>query len=275
MGKQREIVRLILERVNADKEKLKYDFKNSINEVGVRYAIIDDLLPYDMAIEICKKFPAPHEMRMMNSFREKKYTSKDFDKFDDLMRDITFAIQDPSIVSLVDEITGIENQIPDSRLYAGGLSLMKQGHYLSPHIDNSHDSERKLYRTLNLLYYVTDNWSAENGGNLELWDKKVLNNVTLVSKFNRLILMETNPWSWHSVNEILSDGERKCVSNYYFSQTAPAGGDYFHITAFSARPDQKILRLLSGFDAKIRQGLRKIVPSGLTKKDYYSGNDGA
>jgi hypothetical protein len=32
---------------------------------------------------------------------------------------------------------------------------MPYGDFLNVKIDNSHSSERKLYRTLNLLYYVT------------------------------------------------------------------------------------------------------------------------
>ena len=32
---------------------------------------------------------------------------------------------------------------------------MPQGNYLKPHLDNSHDRDRKRYRVLNLLYYVT------------------------------------------------------------------------------------------------------------------------
>lgn len=246
-------------------------FTNSSQEVGVRYALLDDLLPQPISQDIHNSFPTADAMRLMDSFREKKYTSKSFDKFDPLMEYITFAFQDPRVIEVVEEITGIRNQIPDVRLYAGGLSAMGPGHFLGPHIDNSHDGSRKYYRTLNLLYYVTPDWSQDYGGNLELWDRGVKRNTTIASKFNRLVIMETNPWSWHSVSEVKVDRLRCCVSNYYFSPTSPTGQDYFNVTSFSARPEQKMLRALASVDNKLRQVVRWVAPSGLGKKDVYNG----
>lgn len=45
---------------------------------------------------------------------------------------------------------------------------MAKDNFLNPHLGNSHDKDRECYRVLNLLYYVTPNWSHEQGGNLEL-----------------------------------------------------------------------------------------------------------
>lgn len=265
------LVQLICDRLRQDADRIRVQFQESKHEVGVRYAVLDDLLPEDLAHQIYKAFPSGSAMRLMSSFRERKYTSKSFEKFDPLMADITFAIQNPRVVSIVEEITGIKDQVPDAKLYAGGLSAMAKGHFLGPHIDNSHDGARQNYRTLNLLYYVTPDWALENGGNLELWDKKVKRNATIVSQFNRLAIMETNPWSWHSVSGVKVDRERCCVSNYYFSKTSPTGEDYFNITAFSARPEQKFLRAVAYVDGCFRQAVRRVIPSGLGQKDVYEG----
>lgn len=266
-----KIVLLISNRLSDLAAQLYTQFSDSNSEVGVRYAVVDDLLPEALARDIYYAFPAANSMRFMDSFREKKYTSKSFDKFDPLMAAITFAIQDPRVIKLVEEITGIREQVPDAHLYAGGLSAMTVGHFLAPHIDNSHDSSRKDYRTLNLLYYATPDWSLECGGNLELWNRSVKLNTTIVSKFNRLVIMETNPWSWHSVSQVKVDKLRCCVSNYYFSPMSPTGKDYFNVTSFSARPEQKGLRALAWVDNKLRQALRRVVPSGIGKNDVYEG----
>jgi Rps23 Pro-64 3,4-dihydroxylase Tpa1-like proline 4-hydroxylase len=266
-----ELVELIRSRIDGESGKLTESFTNSAQQVGVRYTFIDDLLPTDLALSIAAAFPPVTNMRLMDSFREKKYTSKNFDQFDPILGDVTFAIQDPKVVAAVENITGIEDQVPDSLLYAGGLSAMAKGHFLNPHIDNSHDASRQYYRTLNLLYYVTPDWACENGGNLQLWDKKVHRSVTLHSKFNRLILMETNPSSWHSVNKVEVDKVRCCVSNYYFSRNSPTGQEYFNITGFSAPPRQPVMRLFSRVDAGIRQVVRKLKPDGLGKLDVYDG----
>lgn len=261
-----------MERLQPFVRNLSEHFNSSYNEVGVRYCVVDDFLPVDVAERISDVFPDPTSMRLMKSFREIKYTSKRFDEFDALIADITFAMQDPRVVNIVEEITGIKDQIPDSSLYAGGLSAMMKGHYLGPHIDNSHDGSRTNYRTLNLLYYVTPDWCFENGGNLELWDQHVIKNTTVVSRFNRLAIMETTPSSWHSVSEVCVDSVRKCVSNYYFSPRSPTGVDYFNVTSFSARPDQPFRRMIASIDGRIRQTLRKLVPHGLGKNDVFTGD---
>jgi Rps23 Pro-64 3,4-dihydroxylase Tpa1-like proline 4-hydroxylase len=266
-----KIVQLICAKLEVNSDRLNDDFSTSNKEVGVRSVVLDDLLPPLLAEQIFREFPGHESMRLMDSFRERKYTSKSFDKFNPLMADITFAIQDPRVVSIVEKITGIKNQIPDTHLYAGGLSAMGRGHFLGPHIDNSHDGDRKHYRTLNLLYYVTPDWSLECGGNLELWDRDVKLHTAIVSRFNRLVIMETNPWSWHSVSKVEVDRLRCCVSNYYFSPLSPTGRDYFNVTSFSARPEQKLLRAVAWADNKLRQAIRFIAPSGVAKKDIYQG----
>jgi hypothetical protein len=45
---------------------------------------------------------------------------------------------------------------------------MPNGDFLNPKIDNSHSGERKLYRTLNLLYYVTS-FSAHPEQTVRRW----------------------------------------------------------------------------------------------------------
>ncbi|MDF3819137.1 2OG-Fe(II) oxygenase [Leptospira sp. 96542] len=263
------LVNHVCESLENSKDLLKNSFRDSVSEVGVRYCILDNLLPRSIAEKIQDRFPTKEQMRLMSSFREKKYTTKNFDDFDPILKNITFAMQDVRVIRIVEEITGISNQKADPSLYAGGLSLMTKGNYLNPHIDNSHELSRTLYRTLNLLYYVNPNWKLEDGGNLELWNRSVIRSKTIVSKFNRLVIMETNPWSWHSVSPVRSEKDRICVSNYYFSPSSPVGNDYFNVTSFSARPEQKLLRIYSYFDRNIRNLVRLIVPRGLGKVDVY------
>lgn len=271
MSKQ-QLVEIICSRLMQEADNMRSLFKRSKDDIGVRYTFIDDLLPTEVALSVAAAFPPVSNMRLMDSFREKKYTSKNFGQFDPILGDVTFAIQDPKVVTAVENITGIKDQVPDSSLYAGGLSAMASGHFLNSHIDNSHDASRQYYRTLNLLYYVTPDWAFENGGNLGLWDEKVRRSVTIHSKFNRMILMETNPLSWHSVNKVEVDKVRCCVSNYYFSRTSPTSEQYFNITGFGAPPSQPVMRLLSRTDAGIRQAVRKFKPDGLGQIDVYEGS---
>jgi len=268
----KKLVNLIREKLKSESLTLSEKFQESSRHVGVRYVTIDDLLPIELCNEIYLKFPKVDKMRFMSSFREQKYTSKSFDEFDPILAEITFALQDPEVVRLIETITGIKDQTADPSLYAGGLSAMRKNNFLSPHIDNSHDANRQLYRTLNLLYYITPDWDEGYGGNLQLWDTKVNNNVTIHSKFNRLVLMETTPTSWHSVSQVKSEQDRYCVSNYYFSPQSPTGKDYFNVTTFSALPSQRFLRVWSKLDSFARQMIRYVSPKGFGREDVFDSS---
>ncbi len=166
-----ELVKLVVERLNCDADAIAQDF-GAEKTVKTQYCAIDNLLPEEVARRISEAFPPSGEMRLLDSFREKKFTSKSLDKFHPLIADITFAFQDERVIQKVAELTGIKEAVGDPHLYAGGISTMERGHFLNPHIDNSHDGEQKNYRVLNLLYYITPDWKPENGGNLELWDER-------------------------------------------------------------------------------------------------------
>lgn len=263
-----QLIDLILERLKRDADAIKADFAAD-KGVTARHAAIDNLLPDEVAERIAAAFPPCDEMRLLDSFRERKFTSKSLDKFDPLIADITFAFQDKRIVNKVAELTGIRDAVGDPHLYAGGISAMSQGHFLNPHIDNSHDGERQNYRVLNLLYYITPEWRADNGGNLELWDERVTRPVEIPSLYNRLVLMATGDKTWHSVNAVKTTGTRRCISNYYFSPHSPNGYETFHVTYFMARPEQKFRRFVTKVDSEIRTFVRKIKKSGFSKKDIY------
>jgi len=209
----------------------------------------------------------------MDSFRERKYTSKSLDRFDPLIGDITFALQDERVIARVSDLTGLREAVGDPHLYAGGLSAMERGHFLNPHIDNSHDGDQRNYRVLNLLYYVTPGWKPENGGDLELWDEHVTTPVAIPSLFNRLVLMATGDKTWHSVSEVRVDTPRRCVSNYYFSPHSPNGYEASHVTYFMARPEQKLRRIVTKMDSELRALLRKVNRRGFAKDDIYRSGD--
>ena len=265
-----QLVELIVRRLEADKDRIAADFASD-KGINTRFAAIDNLLPEDIASRFVAAFPPLGEMRLMDSFRERKYTSKSLDRFNPMISDITFAFQDERVIQKVAEITGIKDAVGDPHLYAGGISAMAQGHFLNPHLDNSHDGEQKNYRVLNLLYYVSPDWKPENGGNLELWDTDVTQPTEIPSRFNRLVLMSTNDKSWHSVNAVKVDGVRYCISNYYFSPHSPNGYETTHVTYFMARPEQRVRRLVTKIDSDIRTVVRKIKKGGFGKKDIYEG----
>ncbi|MGH9592463.1 MAG: 2OG-Fe(II) oxygenase [Bryobacteraceae bacterium] len=231
--------------------------------------VVDDLLPIELVRAVHQAFPAPNRLVLKRTLGQLKYVGYQMDRYNPLLEEILYAFQDPSVVRIISAVTGISPLVPDDRLYAGGISLMAEGHYLNPHLDNSHDQDRSNYRVLNLLYYVTPDWRDEYGGHLEVWDDGPGKQLrTIHSRFNRLVLMQTDERSWHSVSRVEHPGDRCCVSNYYFSPQ-PAGRDAsYHVTSFRGWPGQKVPDLFMRLDSGLRRMIRKTGGNWLFKNPH-------
>ena len=262
----------IIQVLEDQKPMLLQQFKNTSGAIG--YFFVDNVLPEDLAMHIENNFPSPEEMRLKKSLKEFKRVGAQMDTYAEILEETIYAFQHPKIVQFISEICGYVNVTPDEHLYAGGLSLMEKGNFLNPHLDNSHDKDRNLWRVLNLLYYVNPDWTLENGGNLELWPNGIKEEpITIVSKFNRLVVMATHEGSWHSVSKVTSAQARRCISNYYFSDTPIRATDTFHVTTFRARPGEFLKNSVLQLDSTLRMGIRKIFKKGIVENPHVYKKD--
>ena len=261
----------IHERLSSERETLTAAF----NQPGrIRSCAVDDLLPEPMARAIYEAFPEESAMTYNRTLRERKYVAVQMNRYPPILEEAIYAFQDRRVVADVENITGLPGLEPDEHLYAGGLSAMAKGNFLNPHLDNSHDKNRDRYRVLNLLYYVTPDWRSEYGGNLELWDDGPEKEPrAFESRFNRLVLMVTDRQSWHSVNEVVHDGRRCCVSNYYFSKQPADAENYFHVTSFRGRPEQPLRDIALRADGAARMGLRRLFKKGIRENPHVYKKD--
>jgi len=270
MNKTRYVSRIV-ERLSASRDALRRQFFSGDK---VSTFVLPDLLDEKSAQEVYSAFPPKEKMVRNRTLREHKYIGVQMNWYHPTVEEIIYAFQDPGVVGLISEITGIRPLFPDETLYAAGISLMAKDNFLNPHVDNSHDGGGKNYRALNLLYYVTPGWQESYGGNLELWDHGVRYPCrTIPAKFNSLVVMATHKESWHSVSRVLHDGQRCCVSNYYFSSRPVDGLEGFHVTSFRGRPEESVKDWLLQADAAIRMGIRKILKRRLVADSHVYKKD--
>ena len=262
-----QIEKLIIASLKQNKDNLQEQFSKATHLIG--YFILDDLLPTDLVRLIYNAFPKSHEMVLKKNIREFKYVGCQMNEYDAILEDVIYAFQSKEVVREIGAICGLEAVIPDRSLHRGGISLMKKNNFLNPHLDNSHNRKRNLWRVLNLLYYVTPNWKLEDGGNLELWSEGIKNTATTIeSSSNRLVVMATHQNSWHSVSKVKSERFRCCISNYYFSTQPQTPEDSFHVTTFRGRPSEKIKDSLFQLDNFLRATLRKVFKEGITRDKH-------
>jgi Rps23 Pro-64 3,4-dihydroxylase Tpa1-like proline 4-hydroxylase len=261
------MAREIERRIEAERSNLVQQWQRS---APINYFVVDNLLPEEWTRRIRELFPSGDQMVLKRSLRELKFVAAQMDKYPPLLEESIYAFQAPQLTELIHQITGLEALEPDEQLYAGGISMMARGHFLNPHVDNSHDKFRRRYRVLNLLFYVSPDWSEADGCNLELWPQGPRGKpVTIVSRFNRLVVMVTHAGSWHSVSQSRTSKDRCCVSNYYFSPEPVGGREYFHVTSFRGRPEQPVRDVVLRADIWLRMGIRKLFPQGIRENPHF------
>lgn len=252
-------------RLRRDADRLRNEWQGS---GPVRHFIVDDLLPPDETRALAAAVPPSSSLMLKKSLREQKRVGVDVRRYDPIIGAGLFAFQHPEVVAAVTAITGLEAMVPDPTLYASGISVMADGDYLRPHLDNSHDGEQQLYRVINLLFYVSPDWDARNGGNLELWNEEVREAKVVECRFNRLAVMETNRHSWHSVQKVRAAQPRICFSNYYFSPRSPEGVAYRNVTSFRGRPEEPLVRAALWIDRHMLNAIGRALPFLLTRNKH-------
>ena len=227
-----EFAKLIVKRIK--ESDINFLAKSYANSGKINFLIIDDLLPVKLVSELNNVFPEEKLLNHKNTLQENKYTSVSFSNSHEIIEECIYAFHQKIVIDLISKITGIKDLKFDNELYAAGISSMSKGCFLNPHIDNSHDRELKNYRRLNLLFYVSKNWQSNDGGELVLYPDGVgKKEVSIGCNFNRLVIFKTDKVSYHSVKKIKSNEKRrKCITNYYFTETSPEGYDYYHSTSF-------------------------------------------
>jgi len=230
---------VIAKNLIAHKETLKKYWQQS---APVRHFYLNELMPAEWAEACYNALPDARKLMLRDTEKERKRVGIALEDYNPLMKDILFAFQDREVIKAVAEITGLQGLEADESLYGSGISMMLEGDFLMPHLDNSHDGDGNKYRVINTLYYISPDWPEDKGGNLELWDKTMHERLELHSKFNRLVVMETHTESIHSVGKVHHNKARACISNYYFSETPANQRAYVHRTTFFARPEDGMVK---------------------------------
>lgn len=112
---------------------------------------------------------------------------------------------------------------PDFLYHAGGLHAMPRDGHLQVHIDALTHPCRDWSRRLNAILFVHQEWESDWGGELVLRSAMAEREtqVSIEPKFNRLVLFEVTPRSWHGVPTPITCPEgvlRKSLAAYWWSE---------------------------------------------------------
>ena len=128
-------------------------------------------------------------------------------------------------LSFLQELTGIDDLIPDNLFMGGGVHKITNGGKLAVHADYSYHRITQYHRRVNLLLYLNKDWKPEYGGNLELWEPDMSKKVADIEPiFNRAVIFNITNKALHGHPIPLNtppDVARYSFALYYFTKDRP------------------------------------------------------
>jgi Rps23 Pro-64 3,4-dihydroxylase Tpa1-like proline 4-hydroxylase len=191
-----------------------------------KHWIFDNCLSADDISVIMENWPA--EMQVKESKTSIKSYCDDPPK---KIRRIIERFQTDEFCAWLSDLTGINSLIADTGLHGAGLHQINRGGYLKMHVDfNLLKSD--MYRRVNLLIYLNDEWSDSWGGQLLLGKE---GDVSVSPIAGRCAIFVTSEDSWHGHPDPLNcpdDRSRKSIALYYYTVEKPDWFTAKHTTVY-------------------------------------------
>ena len=225
-----------------------FNFENNFifSDNKIKHWVMDNFLPQKIAIAVSDAFPDYDDTRLKpySNVLEEKKLEDNWTHFSDSVYKLIVELQSPKFLTYLEDVTGIKNLLADGGLHGSGLFLQKEGAHLNPHLDYKIHPKLHYERRLSFLLYLSQDWSCENGGFLELYGGKsdvpdYSNPIKLEPIFNRAVLFECTDSSWHAVSKIMpsSNFVRKAIGLFYLQDSGLSSGNMK--ARYAPRNDQK------------------------------------
>jgi Rps23 Pro-64 3,4-dihydroxylase Tpa1-like proline 4-hydroxylase len=191
------------------------------------HIVIDDFLN-EQARDRLSDFPSkawPYWNTTTEGFQKAKHYCNDITKIPSACGALIRECNEPAFLSAVEHITGIDQIIADPYLEGGGLHASSEGGVLVPHTDFHYYERLHMFRMVNLIVYLNEEWGANDGGNLELYKRgDSTPTVSVVPRFGRAVIFKTDDQSIHGFSTPVGPGKwRKSVAIYYYNSREAAG----------------------------------------------------
>jgi hypothetical protein len=184
-----------------------------------QHLVLDDLL--QLLPEAASTFPDiawPWWNEMRNRYQQNKRFCSDVNLIPEPFRGLVRELSEPRFLKVLEDITGIKQLLPDPYLLGGGLHLSGPGGILSPHTDFHYYRALNLYRRINVLVYLNDGWSLQDGGCLSLCDKEGHVVKAIVPDWGKVVIFRTDDQSVHGFPVPVAEGRwRRSIALYYYT----------------------------------------------------------
>ena len=145
-----------------------------------------------------------------------------YKKFPKNTKRIIDFLNSKKFIKQIERLTGIKNLIADNTYFeGGGMHQTIKGGFLKVHSDFNYHERLKLYRRLNILLYISENWKKKYLGQLKLYDEKKVSKVSIKPIFNSACIFNTTDSSFHGYPEPIKNPisfPRNSIALYYYTR---------------------------------------------------------
>jgi Rps23 Pro-64 3,4-dihydroxylase Tpa1-like proline 4-hydroxylase len=178
--------------------------------------------------EVVGSFPDtewPGWLRYPDANNYRKMICSDIARIPPALGMLIHDLNSPAFLRFLEQLTGLEALIPDPYLEGGGLHCTGPGGTLNPHSDFHQYERLHLYRRINVLLYMNEEWRQAYGGCLELYGKGgETPAVTVTPEWGTCVIFETNACSVHGFSKPIIEGRwRRSIALYYYTSAETSG----------------------------------------------------
>jgi len=182
------------------------------------HAVFEDMLHADPAI--MKAFPDadwPAWTALGDTYQFHKFSCSDIEAIPEPFAGLIHELSAPTFLRALEQLTGIKKLIPDPHLKGGGLHLSGPGGVLAPHTDFHLYEPLAVYRRINVLVYLNEDWEESFGGCLELGPVGSTPKV-VVPRWGTVMVFTTDNHSVHGFPKPIAEGRwRRSIALYYYT----------------------------------------------------------
>ena len=193
------------------------------------HCIVDNFFEKSMAHNLSKEFLDYENPKWYyyDSALENKKTINNWNIFPENTYKVFAELMSGVMISTLERTTGCK-LYNDSGLHGAGWHIHSNDGNLNPHLDYSIHPKLRLQRKINIIIYLEESLTDENGGHLGLWshdlEKNKISNLIkeIQPKFNRAIIFDTTQNSWHGMSRPLklpNNIYRKSIAIYYLTES--------------------------------------------------------
>ena len=229
-----------IEKLRAASDQLRVEYEKA---KPYPHLVVDGLYDETVLKRILAKFPnrKSPDWVVWDTEHEFKTTSRGITDLP-VFTQLFFLIHQTSyFIRILEQITGIDNLLPDPLFHGAGLQEVIKGGWLDIHSDYTRHPTLPLRRRLNVLVYLNRDWNPEWGGDIELWDYDTRQcGAKYAPLFNRTLIFPTTSTTLHGQPSPLccpEDVSRRFISIYYWSAVSSIGDSAEPIRWYAAKPD--------------------------------------